>query len=670
MKEIRENPFDCLKATDFSDVEIFDFWVGLIGQRRLEDILSPLSTMPMMLLGGKGSGKTHLMRYCSSAVQRLRGGGNLAEAIRQDGYMGIYVRADALNVNRFRGKGFSEDQWSAIFYYYFEIRLGVSFLRECQQAIADGALEFDVEGFISGFRELSLGSDIISCDRLDGVIDHLIGLRKEVDRVVANVATGRSSLQEIVVRFRLGDLAFGLPALMKDSCADFSETKFVFMIDELENFSPGQQEFVNSLIRYRRGAVSIKVGARHYGIKTYGTIEGGEPIKLESEFTKVILEDEVRQSSSGPEFLKNLISVRLEKSGWGARSSGIDPYDYFQNLGGDDDLNAYLFSLIKNRNKDYSSSGHVRRFFEALSDLSKSEGVSEDKIKRVVGILSFEGKPLWEKLAYLSFYKQWEAGRDPIQLAESIRGEIASGVEGRQMTNRYSQFKTDLCAQLIRESTGKRVMYFGLDTIIDIAQFTPRNLFILLKSIFRRSRFNNERPFEKGSEISIISQNEGILDAADWFWEDAQPDVHGAEVRSAIDSIAQHLSNIRFAANPPECSLSTFSVVGGSISSEAAENLRHALNWSYLYEISQGGVDKNQPNLVNRKFQISPMLSPKYGLSVTRRGVITIDASDISDIFLGRITEVSVSMKKKIRGYQRPLHAVKDVQEDLFNGAD
>ena len=54
------NPFQLTRAADLNDKQILDLWVdpeGELGKR-----LRPASRLPMILLGGKGSGKTHLMR--------------------------------------------------------------------------------------------------------------------------------------------------------------------------------------------------------------------------------------------------------------------------------------------------------------------------------------------------------------------------------------------------------------------------------------------------------------------------------------------------------------------------------------------------------------------------------------------------------------------------------
>ena len=65
MTNQHDNPFNITKAVDFSDQEIHDYWIDIPESGGFQQLVKPTSAMPMFILGGKGSGKTHLMRYFS-----------------------------------------------------------------------------------------------------------------------------------------------------------------------------------------------------------------------------------------------------------------------------------------------------------------------------------------------------------------------------------------------------------------------------------------------------------------------------------------------------------------------------------------------------------------------------------------------------------------------------
>ena len=107
-----ENPFTITKAVDFSDRQILTYWVDLHDGAALMELVQPTSQTPMIIEGGKGSGKTHLMRYLTLTSQLLRQGPDSVNSmLGDDQYVGIYVRFSGLNASRFKGKNQTDDVW-------------------------------------------------------------------------------------------------------------------------------------------------------------------------------------------------------------------------------------------------------------------------------------------------------------------------------------------------------------------------------------------------------------------------------------------------------------------------------------------------------------------------------------------------------------------------------
>ena len=64
------NPFDINKAVDYTDQDIFRYWVDINENAGFSGILKPNTLMPMIIEGSKGSGKTHIMKYYSYELQK------------------------------------------------------------------------------------------------------------------------------------------------------------------------------------------------------------------------------------------------------------------------------------------------------------------------------------------------------------------------------------------------------------------------------------------------------------------------------------------------------------------------------------------------------------------------------------------------------------------------
>src|SRR5712691_10197900 len=138
MDEPIDNPFSVTRAADFTDEQIHHYWVDLAdGSGGFSELIKPRSAMPMLILGGQGSGKTHIMRYLSFPLQQIRHTHDLVNGIRQEGYLGIYMRCSGLNSARFRGKGQTEEVWVTVFAYYMELWLAQMAVNTCHEVVKD-----------------------------------------------------------------------------------------------------------------------------------------------------------------------------------------------------------------------------------------------------------------------------------------------------------------------------------------------------------------------------------------------------------------------------------------------------------------------------------------------------------------------------------------------------
>ena len=227
----QENPFDLNKASDFTDQEIADQWVDLANAAGgLVDILNPKSRMPMFLLGGKGSGKTHLMRYCSAPVQAARHSGDVAQAAVADGYLGIYVSLDALNTDKFAREEPVEEYWSIVFNHYFELWLATALLATIRDCARSTSLDFQEQAFVAAVIELFDIAPAVMPSDLNALHDHLTRTRKNIDSVVNNSRL-RGERPVFDITFSPGRLAFGIPELVSRHAPALGDVLFVYLID-------------------------------------------------------------------------------------------------------------------------------------------------------------------------------------------------------------------------------------------------------------------------------------------------------------------------------------------------------------------------------------------------------------------------------------------------------
>ncbi|WOR15292.1 hypothetical protein RYZ27_01260 [Hyphomonas sp. FCG-A18] len=659
--QLRPNPFATVKATDFSDQEILDYWVDLeVKGESLLALLQPREVMPVFLLGGKGSGKTHILRFSSTRVQSKKYL-SLRETIANRKTASVYIAAEGINPERFKAKGQPEEAWSAIFAMYFELWLAINLLHLINDAFSETE---QISGILVEELSALFRLDFETApSSLAELIRELETFRKSVDHEVENAPISRD-LSNVVIPFSAGDLVFGFPRVFAKHISELEHTLFSYLIDEAENFSAEQQKFINTLIRYRKGKASIKVGARLYGIKTFDTT-GEEPIKYSAEFESIYLDQVLRANQREYHKLAHkILTKRLQGFGHDPK---MDIDAFFEVIDQSDHWKNTSVELVQRRDLQ----GSQRPYFKALgTTLSSFENIGVPLAQEIIQSLTLQEHPYLEKSGVFMLYKRWPKDVNSLlPLANEIgEANIALANGGKRVDHPFktilNHYGNDILAQLYRDCQ-RRVPYAGLENIINMSQGIPRNFLSIMKNIYRRSAFVGEKPFDLG-RITIQSQSDGIRDGADWFWEDAQPGKNGDDVRKAVEAIALLFRTIRYSDSPSECSLCAFSVKLADLTENARDVLKAAENWSYLIRVPTGQKNRNNES-IDAKYQLSAMLAPRWDLSTSRRGTIEINTKlanaifdpeqrkELPSLFRDRVSKMTISKRKLVSPDQADL---------------
>ena len=641
MKNTTPNPFNITKADDFSDQETNDYWVDISSGEGFAAMAKPTSPMPMLILGGKGSGKTHLMRYFSYPLQRIRHGQDVVGGIKKDGYIGVYLRCSGLNSARFRDKGQTEETWADVFAYYMELWLSQLVLSTILSAVGGtGELEAREPEVVSELSTLIHLGQRESPTSLSGLSALLGELQQELDGAVNNSAITRTLPVHIAVT--RGDLVFGIPRAIEANLSLLHGCLFLYLIDEFENLSKIQQKYVNTLLRDRKSPCSFKIGARMYGIHTLSTYSADEDNKEGSEFEVLRLDAILRKNKHYEEFAKRLIAKRLAEFNRvqsaptmldsNAKSLG-ECFEEMEKSQFSVSETAYVIDKYRDRERPYFRD--LRKHLERGFKWNATPGLRQPTdIEKTLQLLRYPKFPLLEKANIFFFYQEWRSKHDLLEAAHKISDECGRYVAGTSKGGRYKEgllhWKADLLAQLYRD-TDQPQRYIGLSTFVEISSGLPRILLIVLKHIFAWARFNGERPFQ-GSPISMRSQQAGVSEAAEWFYRDARMiGRDGQQVMDGINRLGTLFRGIRFSEKPSECSCSSFSADVSRSSETARRVLDLAEKWSLLIDV--GGQPDRNTERIDRKYQLNRMLAPRWDLSIYRRGVLALTPEELNAVF-------------------------------------
>lgn len=668
MELLQRNPFTTIKANDLDDGEINEQWVDIKGSGFV-DVFCPTHKISQYIVGGKGSGKTHLMRYFSYRSQLLRHDSDFLDGIKSDGYFGVYFQASGLNSSRFDKIPEDEAVRSAVFEYSFELWCAGLVLESVEFlcALEAGVIE-DEASFCKEVLLLLGVDDENRIKKLDvkSLRHYLVSLSKEVDLKVNNAVFSGISVDILATR---GDLIFGIPLLLKKYSSVFENLTFLYIIDELENISEDQQAYFNTLLREKKLPVSFRMGARTHGIKTFLTLGGEEENREGHEFEITRLDNLYSHEKSYEEFAVDLVINRLSKAGFLSIEEDEKVF-----LKDSEKKKQYLLNFFEEPEIEVKIKNVRGSVGTGLSPIMSSfnsrlkERVSECCSMDISKNITFLSDGIVELAAIHLLCQQWyghpRSEEELREISERIRDDVnyynfSEGAVGR-ISKKIKYYKNNYTASALRSiSKNNLEEYLGFEQLLLITKGFPRHILTVLRNIYKIEVFLGSSPFGKGEKITRKSQKMALKESSEWFHNDCVSEGSlGSSVAEALSRLCEILRIEMYADKPVECSASGFSVNEHEISFKSKE----ILEWAVLTKVlvrSNSRQEKNSQKIIS-KYHINGLLCPKWGLSLSKRGAISFSSEDFNCIFDPSLKDDFEEFKSRFQKTRNAPFSLKD----------
>ncbi len=612
------NPFEITKAVDFSDDEIAATYVSY-GGSETSVMLNPRSPMNQFLVGGKGGGRTHLMRYFSFPLQIERAGSSGSD-IKRDGYIGIYLRCSGLNGSRFSGKRQSSEAWDAVFSYYMDLWMAQLLLgqlieyRCITQAWGEREERLVVAEVLNQFAPGNSSASFDHDQSLAGLQKYFIETRRSIDYEVNNAAlTGSLDVRILASR---GVALFATTSAIAESLFGGSPPRFTFLLDEFENLSAAQQRYVNTLLREKPLEITFVVGSRRYGIRTkHETLSAGESNRSGSEYTQVVLEQ--RYSANKAQY--SAFCAAMASSRLASISPGFGAMQKF---------------LHKSEWTDLSSPDASSRAFKRLrSRMEEVEGYSAREIEDFERHWRRLQDPIVQRYVVFRAYQEWSSsGLADLNVVKQALAYEAdrSKIGNLARFGDLQKWAPEMRAFLIQDRHAHQ-LYSGLHQFVLLSGYLPRNFLILLKQSYSWSVFLGENALEDG--ISVEAQQKGVLAAASWYLRDSLPlGAMGGASERALQRLGSFLRAHRFSDKPSEISCSTVSFSEAHVSAQANAVITSGIEYGLFSVPNLGRRDRNT-GARRLTVQVAPMLAPLHDLPLSRRGILHLSQDEVHAIF-------------------------------------
>ncbi len=383
---------------------------------------------PCILVGGRGTGKTTTLKSLSYQGQYSLNGG----LIQNWTAIGSYWRIESNVVSVFRGRKLDDDQWTAIFSHYVNLRLVQGILR----FLLWRAETLQKDAAIDG-KALALTCASLNVPEVDTIDDLSETVTWAIAKLEARLNSNTKTLSQMDLSMLGQPLRYLLEALQND--INLRGKVFTFCLDEFENLEPYQQKIFNTLLKHSGDSLyTFKIGIRDSNVRERETLADGQPLIDPADYSTVNIVQDLKGSEFA-QFARHICNQRL------AKISDFWPVDQ--------DVSKLLPDLSEEGEADLLGAQQVRRDIRARL---VATDVTDSNLK------------LFDELPTLSacLVQYWSRAKN-ISEVDALEDAAKNPSSWRDRTNNYSYAMLFTLRQGVR---GTRKYYAGWSIYTQIAE--------------------------------------------------------------------------------------------------------------------------------------------------------------------------------------------------------
>lgn len=595
---------------------------------------------PLLFEGGRGCGKTTLLRYLSHRTQLSERRKLTQENLPKQ--IGLYLRADTQYLRTYRGDWLDEQQWQKV----FEHSLCLMIIGEMLSAFQMLAIGPDRAALFPGIQNLDLATlqdfDPEAPANVAGAITFIDRRQNQLAMWLNNPGTLGQPLflplkQPLLAMIRSARLQ--VPAI--------AEVDFFVFVDEYENLLPYQMRQINTFLKHSEPPLIFHVAAKRNGMSNRATL-GNEQLQEPDDYRKIDVEEFL-----APEFdlfAAELFCFRLLR-----KSVSLESCPVTEELLCDEQ------SVAKRQNDpDYRKAvkEFVASILPGLSNEEIATFVLEDDVLR--GRLQ---RAIGEAL---------QTRRSPIRPETFLRADAAQASicvpallhQGKQTDDILEELEAHAQKRVSKFSKGEWIHHYFLGSLLSLylPLQRPCIAYAGFESFLKLSRCNvrhflelchmSMQMLEDGRSTTVgrvepKQQAEAARMASALFVKETQGSGDfGNRLYLIVNTLGQifRLSQHRLAQSEPE--RTHFSITEGAPLEKAQEILRECVKWSVLFVTKETKI--KDPRVVTDEYILNPIYAPYFGISFNKGRRLEVPYQVMEDILDGDRS----SLDKLVRSYK------------------
>ena len=626
-----KNPFAEYNSNIMSSEQISEFFAEPFDffDINATDIVNEKSSL--IFVGGRGTGKTMLLRQFSYNVQRvsLPDRTSFIEKVRNDSFIGVYFRVDNPLLRCLETlstlssePGFAE----SVFTHFFELTIFKDYLEVVRILLSDSRIEKgcnDYKLVIADIKRLLDCTEVRAMTDIDELLEFVVGQINYVWKYQSEKAIDIAD----IVRFTPSCGVFLQGRLTNEflktsvlRTLQLEKVSILLLIDEFENFPESSQRVINTAMRFTKDyGAKFRIGMRPNGFWTVGTLDDMDFVKEGRDYRKV--EFGFSSIKKG----NNTLYTNLVKTIADKRLSAVSHFKdkcIVEILGESEDLESEAKEIVKGKSR------HIEVYLKLINEMNGTKMTLDDLL-----CLRHEN-PLFE----MENLRLLLSGKSLEYVSKAFKNYLCKeeSEESKKFCNDYDKkyklsFVFILCSIYHIEKKG----YYSFSDYCHLSSGIIGGFIELCRRAFEIAYFR-EREFLLRGNIAKRIQTDAAYEYAE-AERDMIPRIakFGGRLSTFIDNIGNVFGHIHrdVYMRYPETNL--FPVNIGSLKQENEELIGIACRWSLLIK-KPNAQDTKAKSKKQDIYYLNRIYAPIFKFSYRTRGglnPIIVDDSYFENTF-------------------------------------
>lgn len=612
-----------------------DLWDKFILPPYFKDLEFGHQFKPIRFIGGRGSGKTALLRFLSHRSQFSESREKYSERSLKD--IGIYFKAELSFVTLFTGEDKTEKKWIDIFTHGICLAISEELvdlairILENRHRLADQCPE-GLPDTIE-FKEVKVFNPSFS------TAAHELANDLRLERYALSTWLKNIENDDLKPRLLpLKDFVGSIVRTLKESISFLSDSTFNILIDEYENFFDYQQRVVNTLIKGYEFPIAYHVALKPNGMRTTETL-GTEHIQEKNDYRTINIEERIAPHFEV--FCAELFFFRLFGD---VNAKNVLPFSH-DDLRDQEKLELRFPTATNKYQKELI--GRISQIFPQPSTKELCIRTLQDNAL----------KSRWDKVIQTGIGNK-EGNYD----AESYfdLGHPEASVVSAILVNQRSKNLSILFREFEKYRVGEKSQYSewihkylnGALFLLWITSRKPNILYAGFKTFQNLSKTNirhfielchisikkqgEEQPIENIYDFSCSLKSQALAakETGNYFFEETKSSgSRGNHLYALIESVGKIFQYSQERYSQSEFERTHFAIISGntSLSDSAQELLKEAVKWSVFYTETETKVKGER--LESYDYILNPIYAPFFNISFRKGRKLEIN-TDQAEILL------------------------------------